>query len=149
MTFFVLFFPASGHLGTTRYCKTRENAKWQIDPVLPSHWERVHRAPKEWRWCRVGKRSSKKVLLESLFLLCTLKVCSWTPNFWPKGGVLIDEWMQPIEQPLASLDGISKVTLQCHCFARKKELVLPWFFCFWKRRGKPPKKKDFWSPPNS
>ena len=37
MTFFVLFFPASAHLGTPIYCRTKENAKWQIDRVLPPH----------------------------------------------------------------------------------------------------------------
>ena len=35
MAFFVLCFPASGYLGTAKHCETRENAKWQIDPVLP------------------------------------------------------------------------------------------------------------------
>ena len=37
MTFFVLFFPAFGYLGTPKHYKTRENAKCQIDPVLPPH----------------------------------------------------------------------------------------------------------------
>ena len=37
MTRFVLFFPASGHLGSPKCCKTRETRKWQIDPFLPSH----------------------------------------------------------------------------------------------------------------
>ena len=31
------FFPAFGYVGTPKHYKTRENAKWQIDPVLPSH----------------------------------------------------------------------------------------------------------------
>ena len=35
MTLFVLFFPAFSYLGTPKHYKTRENAKWQIDPVLP------------------------------------------------------------------------------------------------------------------
>ena len=35
MTFFVLFFPAFGYLGTPKHYKTRENAKCQIDPVYP------------------------------------------------------------------------------------------------------------------
>ena len=37
MTLFVLFFPAFGSLGTPKHYKTRENAKCQIDPVLPPH----------------------------------------------------------------------------------------------------------------
>ena len=35
LTFFVLFFPAFGFLGTPKHYKTRENEKCQIDPVLP------------------------------------------------------------------------------------------------------------------
>ena len=35
MTLFVLFFPAFGYLETPKHYKTRENAKCQIDPVLP------------------------------------------------------------------------------------------------------------------
>ena len=35
MTLFVLFFKAYGYVGTPKHCKTRENAKWQIDPLLP------------------------------------------------------------------------------------------------------------------
>ena len=35
MTRFMLFFPASGYLATPKHCETRENAKCQIDPVLP------------------------------------------------------------------------------------------------------------------
>ena len=37
MALFVLFLPASGYHGFATYCRTRENAKWQIDPALPSH----------------------------------------------------------------------------------------------------------------
>ena len=34
---FRAIFPASGYLVTPKHCKTRKNAKCQIDPVLPSH----------------------------------------------------------------------------------------------------------------
>ena len=37
VTFRAVFFPASGHVGTPEHCKTKENAKWHIDPVLHSH----------------------------------------------------------------------------------------------------------------
>ena len=42
MTLFVLFFLASGYLRIPKHCKIRENAKWQIDPALPSHTPPLH-----------------------------------------------------------------------------------------------------------
>ena len=35
--------PAFGYFGSPKHCKTRENAKWQIDPALPPHWGWISR----------------------------------------------------------------------------------------------------------
>ena len=38
VTLFLLFFPSIWVSWTPKHCKTRENARWQIDLVLPPHW---------------------------------------------------------------------------------------------------------------
>ena len=112
--FSMLSFPASEYLGTPKHCKTRENAKWQIDPVLVL-------IIFLWAWGSFWQGDKRQSAVFCRFLRRSAVFCLGTPwqtaSLWEypsahnqqdtNGGVLQCKWEAHCDTNGRSTDNIS------------------------------------------